>query len=160
MAYVDTINQGVANLHLQPDDPSSLGSLVGYLNAHGLHASVMDHNGTPSDHKIWINGAAWTVISSNGYLPGTFRWDAYEQVASDGSFDPQTGEPGYVPPPPSGVLWTPGRPTSTQELLDIIHTLQMSGVDPYSRGGITNLTGFLERGVQLADIANYYSTGK
>jgi hypothetical protein len=61
--------------------------------------------------------------------------------------------------PNSGILWTPGRDTSTQDLIDIINILQRTGVDPYSRGGIWQLTEFLQRGVQLADIANYYNAG-
>lgn len=65
---------------LNPESPSSLQAEIDRLRAAGYSASVLLKNGSPSDHKTWINGAEWSLISSNGFAPGTYRWDPYVQV--------------------------------------------------------------------------------
>jgi len=77
-----------ATTGLDPENPASLQAVVDRLNDEGHQASVMMTSSGPSDHKVWLDGAAWTFVSSNGYQAGTYRWDPYIQVAA-----------------PSGVAW-------------------------------------------------------
>jgi hypothetical protein len=73
---------------LNPENPSSLQAEIDRLRVAGYSASVlMKSPGVPSDHKTWINGAEWSLISSDGFLSGTYRWDPYIQVpAPPGGF--------------------------------------------------------------------------
>jgi hypothetical protein len=67
---------------LNPEDPSSLQKLIDRLRAQGYAASILKRSdGALSDHKIWLNGVGWSVVSSVNFQPGTFTWDPYIQSA-------------------------------------------------------------------------------
>ena len=69
-----------ATTGLDPANAGNLQTVVSRLRAQGYKASVLVSNGVPSDHKVWINGSEWSLMSSTGFQAGTFRWDPYLQV--------------------------------------------------------------------------------
>lgn len=119
------VQQCVAAQQLPADGAPNavLPALATCLQAHGQAASQMQTASGGSDHKMWINGEAWTVISSDGYQAGTFRWDPYRQVDAVRPFNTISGEPcaggvacSAVPlPTPSPVPTATPSPAPTPE---------------------------------------------
>lgn len=94
--YASLIQQAAQSLNLNPQDPTANQQIASWLQQHGVPASVIQGPNGPSDHKLFINGQAWSDISSNNYQPGTYRIDPYQQVAYNpamGAIDPKTGMP-------------------------------------------------------------------
>jgi hypothetical protein len=108
-------------LSLGQSVPSTAGDamlrMAAAIQAQGHSTSVMDNNG-PSDHKIWIDGEAWTIRSSDPVRCPVVVWSPYLQAGYDGSgysicgipnsahlgcpswFSVPQPQPVYVPPAP------------------------------------------------------------